>query len=328
MSNNGGTSPAAPAGAPPSTSPMQYNLNNRMMIAAIVVLLVVVFFVLTLHVYAKWFWRGSTRRRSVSWRRRGRFDFTGEEHNTAGRAVGLDRSIIDSLPVFSYKAPPSAEEPLLECAVCLCEFEENEKGRRLPACKHSFHIDCIDMWFHSHRTCPLCRTVVTADFDTCAPIPAPIEQSDTPQQGSAVPPRLGMHHPSLSAPTLPYPNNILFWGDHNHVRSQLGSPRLGSEASSSTRSLPHVSIEIPRRTENFVTPRCLSLSLSRIPSEDNEHGCSFQPLKSPSIRMSIKRLLSRERSRGRSRGMSTGGGAQDHGDANEETAFANLHVAS
>jgi hypothetical protein len=46
----------------------------------------------------------------------------------------------------------------LDCAVCLCELEENEKVRLLPNCRHCFHVDCIDMWFLSHSTCPICRT--------------------------------------------------------------------------------------------------------------------------------------------------------------------------
>ncbi|CAI0466895.1 unnamed protein product [Linum tenue] len=48
----------------------------------------------------------------------------------------------------------------MECAVCLSEFEEKEAGRTLPKCGHSFHTECIDMWFHSHSTCPLCRSPV------------------------------------------------------------------------------------------------------------------------------------------------------------------------
>lgn len=46
--------------------------------------------------------------------------------------------------------------------MCLSEFEEGETGRLLPKCKHSFHIECIDMWFHSNSTCPLCRAPVEA----------------------------------------------------------------------------------------------------------------------------------------------------------------------
>jgi len=65
---------------------------------------------------------------------------------------------VDDLPVFEYKA--QSFKDVLECAICLSEFQENEKGRFLPNCEHSFHVDCIDMWFHSHSTCPVCRTDV------------------------------------------------------------------------------------------------------------------------------------------------------------------------
>ncbi|MGJ2918479.1 RING finger domain-containing protein, partial [Salmonella enterica subsp. enterica serovar Paratyphi A] len=38
--------------------------------------------------------------------------------------------------------------------MCLSEFEEKDKLRVLPKCNHGFHLECIDMWFHSHSTCP------------------------------------------------------------------------------------------------------------------------------------------------------------------------------
>lgn len=49
---------------------------------------------------------------------------------------------------------------MLECAVCLSEFVKNETGRVLPECNHGFHLECIDMWFLSNSTCPLCRAPV------------------------------------------------------------------------------------------------------------------------------------------------------------------------
>lgn len=33
-------------------------------------------------------------------------------------------------------------------------------GRKLPNCGHVFHAECIDMWLHSHSTCPVCRDPV------------------------------------------------------------------------------------------------------------------------------------------------------------------------
>ncbi|KAE9610032.1 putative transcription factor C2H2 family [Lupinus albus] len=73
----------------------------------------------------------------------------------------LKASTIKSLPVFTF----SKNSDPIKCVVCLSEFEDGETGRVLPKCKHSFHIECIDMWFESHSTCPLCRVHVEDSGD-------------------------------------------------------------------------------------------------------------------------------------------------------------------
>jgi hypothetical protein len=43
------------------------------------------------------------------------------------------------------------------CAICLDEFENQEKVRVLP-CKHRFHEDCLVPWLtERHSSCPLCK---------------------------------------------------------------------------------------------------------------------------------------------------------------------------
>lgn len=69
---------------------------------------------------------------------------------------GLDQAFIDALPVFLYKEIVGAKEPF-DCAVCLCEFSDEDKLRLLPLCGHAFHLNCIDTWLLSNSTCPLCR---------------------------------------------------------------------------------------------------------------------------------------------------------------------------
>lgn len=69
---------------------------------------------------------------------------------------GLDQPLIDALPVFFYKDIVGSKEPF-DCAVCLCEFCDQDKLRLLPYCSHAFHISCIDTWLLSNSTCPLCR---------------------------------------------------------------------------------------------------------------------------------------------------------------------------
>lgn len=77
--------------------------------------------------------------------------------------AGVDQSFIDTLPVFPYKDITGAKDPF-DCAVCLCEFEADDKLRLLPQCSHAFHMECIDTWLLSHSTCPLCRTSLLPDF--------------------------------------------------------------------------------------------------------------------------------------------------------------------
>ncbi|GLJ09591.1 hypothetical protein SUGI_0112440 [Cryptomeria japonica] len=79
-------------------------------------------------------------------------------------SIGLPQKkpVPESFPVFVYESKNYSEQGL-ECAVCLSEFEEEEKGRILPACNHSFHVDCIDRWFESQSTCPICRANAQVD---------------------------------------------------------------------------------------------------------------------------------------------------------------------
>ncbi|KAG0480082.1 hypothetical protein HPP92_010940 [Vanilla planifolia] len=89
-------------------------------------------------------------------RRRTHFIFFPGESPVLSR--GLDPSILRSLPITVYR--PSDFQEGLECAVCISEIAEGEEARLLPKCNHGFHLECIDMWFHSHSTCPLCRCPV------------------------------------------------------------------------------------------------------------------------------------------------------------------------
>ncbi|OEL16163.1 hypothetical protein BAE44_0022818 [Dichanthelium oligosanthes] len=82
----------------------------------------------------------------------------------AKRRFGLPKAAISALPTFPYTFNRGAEGDDLEsgvgcepCSVCLEDIQGGELVRQLPACKHLFHVECIDMWLHSHRTCPVCR---------------------------------------------------------------------------------------------------------------------------------------------------------------------------
>ncbi|CAM0910412.1 unnamed protein product [Alopecurus aequalis] len=82
---------------------------------------------------------------------------------------GLSDAAIAALPTFAYESPaasdkgggggdePRGSSAQLLCAVCLEDVRDGESVRQLPPCRHLFHVDCIDLWLHTHRTCPLCR---------------------------------------------------------------------------------------------------------------------------------------------------------------------------
>ncbi|EOA27336.1 hypothetical protein CARUB_v10023452mg [Capsella rubella] len=74
-------------------------------------------------------------------------------------ARGLEAEAIESFPTFVYSEVKAVRigKGGVECAVCLCEFEDDETLRLMPPCCHVFHADCVDVWLSDHSTCPLCR---------------------------------------------------------------------------------------------------------------------------------------------------------------------------
>lgn len=74
---------------------------------------------------------------------------------------GVEDKVLESIPVLAYKTVQGRgllRVDHTECVVCLGEFEEGEVIRLLPNCRHAFHVQCIDEWFFSHSSCPVCRS--------------------------------------------------------------------------------------------------------------------------------------------------------------------------
>ncbi|CAN4113125.1 unnamed protein product [Withania somnifera] len=75
-------------------------------------------------------------------------------------------SVVDSFPVKIYSKSEEVDtgEDVLQCHICLSEYEEGDKIRVLP-CHHEFHLLCVDKWLKEiHGVCPLCRGDVRNGF--------------------------------------------------------------------------------------------------------------------------------------------------------------------
>ncbi|GKU85422.1 hypothetical protein SLEP1_g102 [Rubroshorea leprosula] len=237
-----------------------YEMSGRIMLCALVVLFFVVVIVFALHLYARWFILRARRRHLVAHRRgvgRTRVVFyVDSDYNPATTVSrGLEARVLRSLPVFTYSAETHPDS-VMECAVCLSEFEENESGRILPKCKHSFHTECIDMWFYSHSTCPLCRAPVE-EYK-----PTPTNPGDV---ALTVHESAGVESGSVSASGM------------YAACEQVGSPSFGGRRK--------LSLEVPRRSSegfegessSYRSPMSRMLSFKRILSRERRQSPCASP---------------------------------------------------
>ncbi|KAJ8763297.1 hypothetical protein K2173_001435 [Erythroxylum novogranatense] len=164
----------------------------------------------------------------------------------AHEARGLDEAVIRSIPVFKFKkvvinnSGYLEEQSFGECAVCLTEFQEDEKLKRIPNCGHVFHIDCIDVWLQGNANCPLCRTSISGPTR-----PFSIDQVIAPS----------------STPQDPHPyTESLIGGDEDYVVIELGNRNSTNQTlvsaqerlNSGELSARSISTPSPRKTEQRV----------------------------------------------------------------------------
>lgn len=257
-----------------------YAISGKIMMSAILCLFLVVLIVFLLHLYARWIWQHSARfsrgnrRRSASRRRRLRFS---GQIPASLRNTGLDSAILQILPMFVYKSQDFIDG--LECAVCLCELEENEKARLLPNCKHGFHVECIDMWFRSHSTCPLCRTA--AKPEPAVSDSAKIEQVSITISG---PIPSEVHDNSGQA------QSVRFGEDCNPPNWPKQVNAETDQGTSGGRNVPQIGIEVPKRPDGLSFPG----EGCQLCSPNGSQSSSKSPV---TLLRSLTRMLSRDTER-------------------------------
>ncbi|XP_002533814.2 RING-H2 finger protein ATL3 [Ricinus communis] len=257
-------------------------ITGRIMVIAIIILFMVVVFVLLLHLYAKWFWWRIEEPTSPphSRRNRRRFVFTPGQDPVRR---GLDMSVLRSLPVVIFQSEDFKDG--LECAVCLSEIAQGEKARLLPKCNHGFHVDCIDMWFQSHSTCPLCRNSVAPQQECSSFDSNDFQESNTQSQEEILIPGYSTESPN-------FPTNVLFWGDLTQV-STGGGGGGGLEEGSSTQATSSSSGSGGSRSSSRRQEEMLVIDIPLQTSDYTEEE-SKSPMPTQRLR-SLKRLLSREK---------------------------------
>ncbi|CAN4100047.1 unnamed protein product [Withania somnifera] len=263
--------------------PNRMELTGRILVVSLIVLFLVLFFLFFLHLYSKWFWN---RRRQAdggnptTTRRGRRFDFSPghlEVHVTSALRRGLDPSVLKTIPVVLFH--PKEFKDGLECAVCLCDVSEGEKARLLPKCNHGFHVDCIDMWFQSHSTCPLCRNPVSQESTVEGILRAPVEEEDSA---------------SLEVPN--FPTNVLFWGNETQVSTLSSNLEESLQGPNPSHDSPCPSPPASSSSASTTDRPCVSLVID-IPRQTNEVEVEEEEHKSPmpTRLRSLKRLLIRDR---------------------------------
>lgn len=236
------------------------DITGKIMVVIIILLFMVVVTFLFFHLFAKGFWWTPSRRSSDNNSQSRRRRRSGQEGG------GLDPSVLNSLPISIFNSKEDGFD--LECSVCLSEVVEGEKVRVLPKCNHMFHIDCIDMWFHSHSTCPLCRTTLAATPPPSSVVVVEVESS-------------------TSAAAAAFPTNVLIWGNHNQITSS--SSTTSEQNTSSSSSDGDNTINNNSRADDEGN----GMLRIDIPNECEATTSSSSPLSSAEGRLkSLKRLLS------------------------------------
>lgn len=126
-------------------------------------------------------------------RRLGDINTDGNDPSLHFQSRGLDSFTMQMIPVTKFmKISESDKEnkgdQSIECAICLGEYEDDEWVKTIPNCFHVFHVSCIDTWFQTHSSCPLCRSDVfdhDVSVSTCESLGGNLIREDVDEERSA-----------------------------------------------------------------------------------------------------------------------------------------------
>ncbi|MCO5610637.1 hypothetical protein L7F22_064876 [Adiantum nelumboides] len=287
-----------------------HSLNSKILRVAIVIIFCFIFLIVSLDIYLK---RLCRRSRFGSFNRQ-QLQQGGQHACIPVRNAGLSKAAIASLPTFTY-TEPTIGASFSECAVCLSEFQENEKGRMLPACKHTFHIECIDMWFYSHSTCPLCRVMVVPTIKNISSlVPSLLATHEQQERGQIQAVAANDIHIAIGSTSSMLPAVAAHGIDDILSLARVPSPQTSpthngekSYTSTSTkcsrRLVPHITVDIPTTQDSRTTsPGCISLPSRRlryVPPQYQACLSHLQSVESPGIRASLRRITSMQAGEGK-----------------------------
>lgn len=197
-------------------------------------------------------------------------------------ARGLDPSVIETFPILEYSEVKIHKigKEVLECAVCLMEFEDTETLRLIPKCDHVFHPECIDEWLSSHTTCPVCRANLVPQPADSVPESQQQDVEDQNQNDAVTEQQNAESDSVLLAPEVISLNKTL---NRNRTRgSQSNRPRRFPRSHSTGHSLiqpgentDRFTLKLPNKVRKQIMNRQLqrASSLITLPRESSSrHG--------------------------------------------------------